>query len=121
MPSLLGSIRRWLGGGRLRTRKCHRRSFEGFACDAYFHNFEPCERGDDNRPRRPPDLSGPAHLLIFEHDVDLQGNPLAIDVPELNEGLLGDINGMLERVKLISKKEAKRWMGSDVRRRTRLG
>ena len=53
--------------------------------------------------------------------MDLQGDTLAIDVPELNEGLLGDINSMLEHVKLISKKEAKRWMGRDVRRRTRLG
>ena len=53
--------------------------------------------------------------------MDLQGNPLAIDVPELNEGLLGDVNSMLKCVKSISKKEAKRLMGRDVRRRTRLG
>ena len=40
-------------------------------------------------------------------DLDLQDDPLALDVPELNEGLLGDINSMLERLKSINQKKKK--------------
>jgi hypothetical protein len=63
--------------------------------DAYFHDLEPRERGNDDRPGCPSNLCGPARLLVFEHDVDLQADPLAFDVLELHEGVLGDINGML--------------------------
>jgi hypothetical protein len=36
--------------------------------DTYFHDFESCEQGDRYRPPRPSDLSGPACLLVLEHD-----------------------------------------------------
>ena len=48
--------------------------------------------------------------------MDLQGDPLAFDVLELNEGLLGKINSMLGRVKSISKKRKRNvmWAGTYV-------
>lgn len=65
-------------------------------CEAYFHNFESRERGDHHRPGRPPDLRGPACLLVLDHDVDLQDDSLAFYVLEFLEGLLGDIDSVLE-------------------------
>lgn len=64
--------------------------------EAYFHNFESRERGDHHRPGRPPDLSGLACLLVLNHDVDLQDDSLAINVLEFREGVLGDIDSLLE-------------------------
>jgi hypothetical protein len=34
-------------------------------------------------------------LLVFKYNVDLQAYPLAFDVPELCEGLLGEFNSAL--------------------------
>jgi len=85
-----------------------RRSLGGRGRDAHFHNLEPRERGDHDRPGRPPDFRGPAHLLVFEHDVDLQDDSLALDVLELQEGLLGDIYGLLNGCVRSARKFARR-------------
>ena len=100
---------------------CRHRRSGGLSRDAYFHNIEPHERGDHDGPGCPSDLYGPSPALTTPAELDLKDDPLAFDVPELNEGLLGDVNSMLKCVKSISKKEAKRLMGRDVRRRTCLG
>jgi len=96
MPILFGNIRRWLDGRSLGTGKCHRlAALAGHRRDAYFYDFEPRERGHHGRPSRPPDLRG-LDVLIFEPNADLQADSLALDVLELQEGLLGKINGLLD-------------------------
>jgi len=88
ISTLLGSIRRWLNG-----RSSENSSLGGHT---YFHDFEPGERRYHERPGCPPDLRGPTCLLVVsEHDVDLQVDSLGFDVLEFQEGLLGNIDGVV--------------------------
>ena len=95
ISTLFGSIRRWLKGRLGGHRRGH----------AYFHDFEPGERRYDEGPSCPPNLRGPAYLLVFEQDVDFQSDSLAFDVLEFREGLLGDIDGVLEGMKKIHQRK----------------
>ena len=100
ISTLFGSIRRWLINGRsLRTGKCHRR-LGGHRRDAYFHDYEPEERRYHYGPGRPPDLRNRPSVLRFRVvDFDFEADTLAFDVLELPEGLLGDVDCILEAVK----------------------
>ena len=84
---------------------CRHRRSGGLSRDAYFHNSEPHERGNHDGPGCPPDLCGPSPALTMPAELDLKDDPLTFDVPELNEGLLGDINSMPGRVKSINQKK----------------
>lgn len=90
----------------------------------YFHNLEPCERGDDNGPRCPANLRSPALMLVAERDADLQADPFAFDIFELLKRLPGDIDSMLDIAEDGGKVDQHEWEmsggGEDLRRRTRL-
>jgi hypothetical protein len=105
ISALFGSIRRWLNGRSLGTGKCHR-SLGGYRRgEAYFHDFEPGERRYHDRPGRPPNLRRIQLLRFREFDFDLEADSLAFNVLELPEGLLGDIDGVLDASRWsISKK-----------------
>lgn len=77
---------------------CHRR-LGGHRRDAYFHDYEPEERGYHDRPGRPPNLRRPSVLRFRVVDFDFEADSLAFDVLELPEGLLGDIDGILETLR----------------------
>jgi len=83
---------RWINDRSPETRRCRCRRGRR---DSYFHDFELSERGDDGRPGRPANL-GCLILLVGEHDVDLQTDPVALDVPELWKRFFGDIDGFLD-------------------------
>ncbi len=50
------------------------------------------------RPGRPSSLSGPACLLVLEYNVDLRVDSFVFYVLEFQEGLLRDIESVLEGV-----------------------
>jgi hypothetical protein len=63
---------------------------------AYFHDFEPGERRYYDRPGRPPNLRRLGLFRFREADFDLEADSLAFNVLELPEGLLGEIDGILD-------------------------
>jgi hypothetical protein len=62
----------------------------------YSHDFEPGERRYHDRPGRPPNLCRPGLLRFREVDFDLEADSLTFNVLELPEGLLGNIDGILD-------------------------
>jgi len=91
MPTHFRSMR-WINNSSPETRRCRCRRGRR---DSYFHDFESCKRGDDDRPDGPANL-GCLLLLVGEHNIDLQTDPVALDVPELWKGFFGDIDGFLD-------------------------
>jgi hypothetical protein len=63
---------------------------------AYFHDFEPGERRYHDRPGRPPNLRRLGLFRFREVDFDLEADSLVFNVLELPEGLLGEIDGILD-------------------------
>ena len=114
LSALFESIRRWLKGRSLGTGKCHR-SLGGHRRGhghAYFHDFERGERRYHDRPGRPPNRRLPGLLTFQEVDFDLEADSLAFNVLELLEGLLGDIDGILDASrKTVSKMFAQSKLG----------
>lgn len=96
ISALFGSIRRRLNGRSLRTGKCHDSLGGHRRGHANFHDFKPGERRYHDRPGRPPDLCRPRLFYIREVDFDLEADSLAFNVLELPEGLLGDIDCILD-------------------------
>jgi len=98
----------------LRTGKSHRSLGGRMRGHAYFHDFEPGERHYHDRPGRPPNLRRPGLLRFREVDFDLEADSLAFNVLELPEGLLGDIDGILDA---LEGKSVKHLLGADLAKR----
>lgn len=109
ISALFGSIRRRFNGRSLRTGKCHDSLGGHRRGHAYFHDFERGERRYHDWPGRSPNLCRPRLLRFREVDFDLEADSLAFNVLELPEGLLGDIDGILDTSRgSISKMFARR-------------
>jgi hypothetical protein len=96
ISALFGGVRRWINGRSLGTGMCHRSLGGHRRGHAYFHDFEPGKRRYHDRPGHPPNLRRLGLFRFREVGFDLESDSLAFNVLELPEGLLGDIDGILD-------------------------
>ena len=66
--------------------------------NAYFHDFESYERGDPLQTRPSVQSQRPCMFAVLEHNVVLQVDSFAFYDLEFQEGLLRDIESVLEGV-----------------------
>jgi len=84
------TIKTWFDGQSTRCR-CELGRPRGR--DAYVHNVQACEHGDEEGPGRSANLDCPE---VAVQDVGLQTDPVPVELYELWEALHGDVDGFLD-------------------------